>query len=70
MIRGAVIFNGLILLIVDPFRVLVLMVLPDMVTNPILVAVSVPEVFEVNVLIVEPVAVEKYRLVATKLFVI
>jgi hypothetical protein len=68
LIRGAVIFNGLILLMVEPFRVLVLMVLPSMVMKPMLLAVSVPAVFEVNVLMVEPVAVEKYRLVATKLF--
>ena len=40
-----------------------------MVMKPILLAVSVPAVFEVNVLMVEPDAVEKYKLVATKLFV-
>ena len=42
-------------------------VLPDMVMNPMLLAVSVPLVLEVNVLMVEPVAVEKNKFCATKL---
>ena len=48
--------------------VLALNELPDMVTNPILFAVMVPLVFDVNVLMVEPDAVLKYKLVAIKLF--
>ena len=47
--------------------VLALKELPDMVTNPMLFAVIVPLVFDVNVLIVDPVAVLKYKLVAIKL---
>jgi len=47
--------------------VLALKELPDMVTNPILFAVMVPLVFDVNVLIVDPDAVLKYKLVAIKL---
>jgi hypothetical protein len=41
---------------------------PTIVTNPILFAVIVPLVFDVNVLMVDPVAVLKYKLVAIKLF--
>ena len=44
-----------------------LMVLPDSVENPIVFAVN-PPVVALNVLIVDPVAVEKYRLDATRLF--
>lgn len=49
-------------------RVLVVRELPTIVTNPILFAVIVPLVFDVNVLIVDPDAVLKYKLVAIKLF--
>ena len=42
--------------------------LPTIVTNPILFAVIVPLVFDVNVLMVDPVAVLKYKLVAIKSF--
>ena len=55
------------LLIVDTLTVLVLTVSPDMVINPISTAVNLPLVFDVNVLIVEPVAVEKNKFCATKL---
>ena len=49
-------------------RVLVVRDAPTIVTNPILFAVIVPLVFDVNVLMVDPVAVLKYKLVAIKLF--
>ena len=39
--------------------VLVVKLTPDIVMNPILLAVNVPLVFDVNVLMVDPVAVEK-----------
>ena len=55
------------LLIVDTLTVLVLTVSPDMVINPMSTAVNLPLVFDVNVLIVEPVAVEKNKFCATKL---
>ena len=48
--------------------VLALKELPTIVTNPILFAVIVPLVFDVNVLIVDPDAVLKYKLVAIKSF--
>jgi hypothetical protein len=48
--------------------VLVLIVFPDIVINPISTAVNCPLVFDVKVLIVEPVAVEKNKFCATKLF--
>jgi hypothetical protein len=53
--------------IVDPdmveytINVLVIRLLPDILINPILTAVIVPLVLEVNVLIVDPDAVEKNR---------
>lgn len=53
--------------IVDPviveytINVLVIRLLPDILINPMLTAVNVPLVLEVNVLIVDPVAVEKNR---------
>ena len=47
--------------IVDNLIVLVLTVSPDIVMNPISTAVNLPLVFDVNVLIVEPVAVEKNK---------
>ena len=47
--------------------VFVLIVSPVMVMNPISRAVNRPLVLEVNVLIVEPVAVEKNKFCATKL---
>jgi hypothetical protein len=46
--------------------VLALKELPVIVTNPILFAVMVPLVFDVNVLMVDPDAVLKYKLVAIK----
>ena len=55
------------LLIVDTLTVLVLTVSPDMVINPMSTAVNLPLVLDVNVLIVEPVAVEKNKFCATKL---
>jgi hypothetical protein len=47
--------------------VLALKELPDMVTNPMSFAVMVPLVFDVNVLMVDPDAILKYKLVAIKL---
>lgn len=53
--------------ILDTRMVFVLIVSPVMVMNPISRAVNRPLVLEVNVLIVEPVAVEKNKFCATKL---
>ena len=63
---GAFIYNVL-LLMVDTFTIATLSVLPVNVENPIVFAV-IPFVVALNVLIVEPVAVEKYKFDATKLF--
>ena len=63
-VRTLMIFVAVIL---DKRMVLVLIVSPDMVINPISRAVNRPLVLEVNVLIVEPVAVEKNKFCATKL---
>lgn len=63
---GAFIYNVL-LLMVDIFVVATLSVLPVNVENPIVFAVN-PFVVALNVLIVDPVAVEKYKFDATKLF--
>jgi hypothetical protein len=49
------------LLIRGTLMTLVLIVSPVMVMNPIFVAVNIPEVLEVKVLMVEPVAVEKNK---------
>ena len=54
--------------VVDTVRNCTLMFVPDIVKNDMFVAVSWPLVFEVNVLIVDPVAVEKNKFCATKLF--
>ncbi len=68
IIDDALIYNiSFVLLIVDTLTVLVLTVSPDIVMNPISTAVNLPLVFDVNVLIVEPVAVEKNKFCATKL---
>jgi len=48
--------------------VLAIKLLPDILRNPIFVAVNVPLVFDVKVLMVEPVAVEKNKFCATRLF--
>ena len=48
-------------MILDTRMVLVLIVSPVIVINPISVAVNLPLVLEVNVLMVEPVAVEKNK---------
>jgi len=64
----AFIYNVLMaLLIVDTAIVLVRMESPVMVINPMSCAVNRPLVFDVNVLIVDPVAVEKNKFCATKL---
>jgi hypothetical protein len=49
-------------------NVLVFKLLPDIFINPISTAVNWPLVFDVKVLMVEPVAVEKNKFCATKLF--
>ena len=54
--------------ILETAKVLAVKSMPDMVINSMLFAVNVPLVFDVNVLMVCPVAVEKYRLEATRLF--
>ena len=58
----------MLLLIVDGLMVLTIIVSPAIFKNAMFVAVSWPLVFEVNVLMVEPVAVEKNKFCATKLF--
>ena len=63
-VRTLTIFDAVIL---DKRMVLVLIVSPVMVMNPISRAVNRPLVLEVKVLIVEPVAVEKNKFCATKL---
>lgn len=57
-VRTLTIFVAVIL---DKRMVLVLIVSPDIVINPISRAVNRPLVFDVKVLIVEPVAVEKNK---------
>lgn len=54
--------------VVDTLIDCTLIVVPDIVKNAMFVAVNWPLVFEVNVLIVDPVAVEKNRFCATRLF--
>ena len=64
----ALIFNRLLLLIVHGLIVLTLITPPVIVRNPISVAVNRPLVFDVKVLMVDPVAVEKNKFCATRLF--
>ena len=68
MVDPVVIVIELVFDRVDTAIVLAVRLTPDIVTNPMLFAVNVPLVFDVNVLMVDPVAVEKYRLEATRLF--
>jgi hypothetical protein len=67
MVLPVLILMTFVAVILDKRMVLVLIVSPDMVMNPISIAVNRPLVLEVNVLIVEPVAVEKNKFCATKL---
>ncbi len=60
-IDDAVIFSREPVLMRGTLMTFVLIVSPVMVMNPIFVAVRTPEVLEVKVLMVEPVAVEKNK---------
>jgi hypothetical protein len=61
MVLPVLILMTFVAVILDKRMVLVLIVSPVMVMNPISIAVNRPLVLEVNVLIVEPVAVEKNK---------
>ena len=69
MVLAAIILIVLVVAVIDDnLIVLVLIVFPVIVMNPISTAVNCPLVFDVNVLMVDPVAVEKNKFLATKLF--